>query len=382
MYPGFFINYAANAHMAATRAQYRLVQAIPLIPVGISFILSFFLTDTPRWLASKDNHEQARLVLSRLRNLPLDAPELRSELADIDAQIRAKAAILADTSFLTIAGELFTVPTYRRRYLLAITMHTVAQWTGSNAITFYVSSIFESAGVSSQGTSLISSGAYGIVKLLFTIIFALWLIDYFGRRRSFLVGLSLQLVAHIYLAAYMGSRPSSAESKSASNAAISMIFIYAVGWSVGLCTIPYIYCSEIFPTRVRNVAYASTMGLHWFLQFAVVRAIPPMFVAFNTWGVYLFFALVCTIGIVVLGVWAPETKGVGMERMEKLFERKWYLGWKVDTADAEAPEGLIIDDEIEKIYGSADGGIERHNTSSEAESEAGVEKVSHAETKV
>jgi hypothetical protein len=33
----------------------------------------------------------------------------------------------------------------------------------------------------------------------------------------------------------------------ASNAAMASVFVYATGWSLGLCTIPYIYSAKIFP---------------------------------------------------------------------------------------------------------------------------------------
>lgn len=327
--------------------QYRVVQAIPLIPVGIAFCLSFLLTETPRWLASQDRHQEATSALARLRRRELEDPALHEELNDIELQVRAKKADLAHASFAQIAKELVTLRTYRIRYLLVITMHVVAQWTGGNAITYYVSTIFESAGIGSHATSLISSGAYGLVKLILTVVFAVAVIDIIGRRRAFIAGLILQLAAHIYLAVYMADKPSSANNKSATNGAIAMIFLYAAGWSIGLCTIPYIYGSEIFPTRVRNVAYSTTMGLHWFLQFAVVRAIPPMFVGLDNWGVYVFFAMICFIGLIILGIWAPETKGVPMEHMESLFAGPWWKGWRAKPTysgpASPGAEGIIRD---------------------------------------
>lgn len=332
--PGFFINYAAEKHMAPTRMQYRLVQAIPLIPVGLCFIASFFLTETPRYLASKSRHQEAREVLARLRGTVPSDPVVEEEFAEIETQIRARATDLADASIWQLLKESQSSANYRQRFWLVMTMQTIAQWTGGNGITYYVTQIFEYAGVSGSSQSLISSGAYGIVKLVFTMAFTWGLIDLLGRRRCFLVGLSLQLAAHIYMAVFMGISGAS-NNKSASDAAIASVFIYAVGWSIGLCTIPYLYGTEVFPTRIRSVSYAVSMALHWFFQFAVVRVTPNMFVSLHVWGAYVFWAIICFLGIIILGIWAPETKGVPMERMGELFDGPWYLRWRatVKTLD-------------------------------------------------
>ncbi|KAL2871837.1 putative MFS quinate transporter [Aspergillus lucknowensis] len=346
---GFFINYAASIHMAPTRTQYRLVQSIPLIPVGVAFFASFFLSETPRYLVSQHRPDEGRAILARLRGKDPKSPEIKEEFALITTQARLKEAdnnspSSATTSNWTAFKETQSNPNYRQRFWLLMAMQTISQWTGGNGITYYVSSIFESAGVTGNATSLVSSGAYGIVKLVFTMAFTWGLIDYLGRRRCALVGLSLQLAAHVYLACYMGILRSSSNSsettnKSASDAAIASIFVYAVGWSVGLCTIPYLYGTEIFPTRIRNVSYAASMSLHWFFQFAVVRVTPNMFVSLHDWGAYLFWALVCFVGLIVLGVWMPETKGVPIEQMGELFEGKWYLRWRSQIKKDEREHG-------------------------------------------
>lgn len=216
--------------MAATRTQYRLVQAIPLVPVGIAFICSFWMTDTPRWLASKDRYNEALAALARLRGSDSMDTTVREEFEAIEAQRREKVADLAGTSLVNVIKEIATVPTYRSRYLLVMFMQTVAQWSGGNGITYYIPQIFQYAGIDGENSSLISSGAYGIVKLVFTMVFAWGLIDIIGRRRCFLAGLSCQLAAHIYMAVYMSLQPAVAGNKSASDAAIASVFIYAVGW--------------------------------------------------------------------------------------------------------------------------------------------------------
>lgn len=121
--------------MAPTRTQYRLVQAIPLIPTGIAFICSWWMSDTPRWLASQDRYDEALASLARLRGSNPTDESVREEFEQIEAQRREKAADLAATSLWNVIKEITTVPTYRSRYLLVMTMQTVAQWSGGNGIT-------------------------------------------------------------------------------------------------------------------------------------------------------------------------------------------------------------------------------------------------------
>lgn len=118
--------------MAATRLQYRIVQAVPLIPTGLALIGSFFMTDTPRWLASKDRHEEAIAALARLRGGHTSDPAVAEEFDMIEAQRRAHLADLSHTSLKGIVYEIATIPTYRNRFLLVMTMQTVAQWSGGN----------------------------------------------------------------------------------------------------------------------------------------------------------------------------------------------------------------------------------------------------------
>ncbi|KAM0278719.1 hypothetical protein ACHAQH_005013 [Verticillium albo-atrum] len=320
---GFFINYAANATMASTPMQYRLVIALPLIPVGLALLASFFLSDTPRWLASQDHSEEALATLAKLRQAGhSDEAALADEYEEIHALLSKRQA-LADTSTWTIIREIATMGSYRKRILLGAAMQTVAQWSGGNGI-----------------TSLITSGAYGIVKLVFAMIFTWGLVDVFGRRRCFTAGLAMQCATHVYMAVYMGIW-SDGSNKAASNAAIASAFVYAVGWSIGLCPVQYLYGTEIYPTRIRSVCYATNMALHWFFQFAVVRVTPSMFVSLDVWGAYVFWACVCAFGLVLLWLWAPETKGIPMERMEELFSGSWDRGWRA-TVDLDAHEGRAL----------------------------------------
>ena len=162
-----------------------------------------------------------------------------------------------------------------------------------------------------------------------------------------MTGLAIQCATHIYMAVYMALWKGQ-KNEAASDAAIASIFIYAVGWSIGLCTVQYLYGTEIMPTRVRSVSYSTNMSVHWLFQFAVVRVTPPMFEALDVWGAYVFWACICFVGLVILGLWAPETKRVPLERMEELFSGPWYMGWR-------ARVNLDSDSDLLRRRSSSDG---------------------------
>lgn len=128
--------------MAATRTQYRLVQAIPLIPTGIVFGLSFICPETPRYLASKQRHQESLEVLARLRGKSVDDESILAEFEEIDTQAKDRTDPKTISHWQAFKESQIN-PNYRQRFWLLMAMQTVAQWSGGNGITYYISTIFE-----------------------------------------------------------------------------------------------------------------------------------------------------------------------------------------------------------------------------------------------
>lgn len=117
---GFFVSYGAEQGLPPTRAQYRLVIAIALVPTGLALAASAFLSDTPRWLASQDRTDEAVAVLSRLRQSSAagDSAAVAAEFHELQVQMQSKSQALKGTSNWTIMKEIATIRTYRVRFLL------------------------------------------------------------------------------------------------------------------------------------------------------------------------------------------------------------------------------------------------------------------------
>jgi hypothetical protein len=198
---GFFVSYAASKTLNATREQYRVVQCVPLIPVGIALVATFWLSETPRWLITHHRMAEAQKVLARVHGLSPEDPVAIEEFEALKVQVEASANDTEERSTTDLFREIWS-PRYRGRFLLSLAFQTFAQWSGGNGITYYVPQIFQYAGVTGNSVPLIASGAYGIVKLLASTLTAFFLVDRVGRRPLFLGGLTLQLVTHIYVSTF------------------------------------------------------------------------------------------------------------------------------------------------------------------------------------
>ena len=138
---GFFVNYGVSKHMAQSRAQWQIVQMIPLVPVGICFLASFLIPESPRWLASRGRQDECLAALARLRGLSVGDQTLLSEYERTELEANALVE-MSKNSMIQVAKECFTDSNLRSRYFLAIALHTIAQWTGGNGITCKFHSFF------------------------------------------------------------------------------------------------------------------------------------------------------------------------------------------------------------------------------------------------
>lgn len=74
----------------------------------------------------------------------------------------------------------------------------------------------------------------------------------------------------------------------------------------------------MFPQNVRTLGQAFAAASNWLFNFLVARFTAQMFTAMG-YGVYFFFASLMLCSIVFVFFLLPETKGVPLESMDRLF---------------------------------------------------------------
>lgn len=80
------------------------------------------------------------------------------------------------------------------------------------------------------------TGVYGLSITLFCIIASFFFVDALGRRMSLFIGITLQMIADLYVGVYVKFKQEDNASDAASRGALAFIFLSAFGFVVGKWT--------------------------------------------------------------------------------------------------------------------------------------------------
>ncbi|KAL7620813.1 hypothetical protein AAE478_009811 [Parahypoxylon ruwenzoriense] len=349
----FWGNYAVSLHLTGAK-QYIVPLSVQGLPALLLFSLMALCNESPRYLARKDRWEEAKAVLVRIRNLPPDHPYLQDEFQEIANQLDYERRLMGDASFWTLQKEMWLVKTNRKRGLLSIVLMICQQMTGTNAINTYAPQIFQNLGITGTSNSLLSTGVYGIVKVVSCAMFLLFMADSLGRRRSLLVSSVGQAFCMFYIGLYVRISPPANDGSvpGAGYFALVCVFIFAAFFQFGWGPACWILVSEIPAARLRPMNVALGSATQWLFNFVVARAVPNMLatVGDHGYGTYLIFGSFCVCMFFFVWFWIPETKGVSLEQMDKLFG----ISDEERLAVTEGPKPDVTKVEIEEHSNKSD----------------------------
>ncbi|EIN08656.1 general substrate transporter [Punctularia strigosozonata HHB-11173 SS5] len=321
----YFMNYgiSLNPSLANSPRVWRIPFGFQLVPAGIMSLGLLTVRESPRWLAAVGRSPDALANLAYLRRLPPDDPAVRRELSEIEAAIAEERAARRGLGW----KEAFLGRGNWPRFVIAIVIFILQQWSGQNSVNYYAPQIFKSIGYTGQTPSLLASGIYGVVKLVSTALFVFFLVESLGRKLSLLVSALGMGTFFFIIGAILKTHPpppappaggSPSHPPRASQAMAGMIYIYVCFYSMGWGPLPWVYVSDIFPTRTRHYGLATASATQWLFNFVLSKVTPTMVTNLG----YKLFLMFATINIAGMGTFAlliPETKGRSLEEMDIIF---------------------------------------------------------------
>jgi len=311
----YWLNYGVSLHIKESTKQWRIPVGIQLIFGGFLFIGLFFLKESPRWLMKQGRYEEATNSLAYMRREEVTDPDIVKEIAEIRASIEEE---LAETE--GVRWKECIQPVNRWRFITCFVMMLCQQFSGTNSIGYYAPQIFQTVGVSKTNASLFATGVYGTVKVATTGIFLLIGVDKLGRRWSLVLGAVWMMTMMFIIGGVLHVHPPTNVNtvSPASIAMVVMIYLYVIGYSASWGPVPWVYLSEIFPTRLRAYGVGLGAATQWLFNF-VITEITPRAVNHIGWRTFLMFGIFCLANGFFAFFFIKETKGKSLEDMDILF---------------------------------------------------------------
>ncbi|KAJ8003782.1 hypothetical protein DPEC_G00151970 [Dallia pectoralis] len=275
-------------------------------PALLQSLLLPLCPESPRYLYIKRGMvEEAKKSLHRLKgeyDSSHDLEEMKKEKEELEKEETISVAVLVRSSF------------YRQQLFVALMMHLTQQFSGVNAIFYYSTSIFETAGVTQP---IYATIGVGVVNTVFTMV-SVALVDRVGRRTLTLIGLAgmctcavAMTFGLVYLSVYSWM----------SYVSMSAIFLFVSFFEIGPGPIPWFIVAEIFSQGPRPAAITLAGFTNWTSNFIIGMTFPYIQALCGHY-VFLLFAVLLLGFTVFIYLRLPETKGKTFEEIAASFHKR------------------------------------------------------------
>ncbi|KAB0796846.1 hypothetical protein PPYR_10907 [Photinus pyralis] len=271
------------------------------IPV-LFFVTFIWMPESPNYFLIKGETEKAKRCLVALKGENID-----------DTMSAISSATAEESLNRTRCASLFK-KVNRRSLFIVVALRLTQQFSGVIAFTFYAQTIFREA--EDAISPLLSTVIFYAVQLTFLLMNS-QLVDRIGRRPLLItstigVGAALFAEGTFFLVRDVVELDTTAIAW----LPVLILIIFIISFGLGLQTMPLFIGSEIFPPNVK--AYAAAISDVCYYAFAGMSSKYFQF-AKDKYGMYVpffSFAFCCTIGLIFIIYFVPETKNKTLEDIQ------------------------------------------------------------------
>ena len=296
---GILFSYFINAAFAQAVYNWRWMLFAGVLPGLILFVGMCLMSDTPRWLVSKNREDEAKYVFKKIEP-DIDAEkEIQDIKTTLNSEIKEKKFIFKKWMLMP--------------FVVGIGIMFAQICTGINTIIYYAPTIFKTAGFDSNLTAIYATTGIGVVNFIMTIV-AVFFTDKIGRKPLLyfgLTGVMLSLFAlgtSFAFANILGS--------SLKWVAVGSLITYIICFAMSLGPIGWILVSEVFPLKIRGIAMSICTVSNFAFNFFVVGSFPILLHRIGGAWTFWMFGAVSFLCIIFVYFFIPETKGISLEQIE------------------------------------------------------------------
>ncbi|XP_040591566.1 solute carrier family 2, facilitated glucose transporter member 8 [Mesocricetus auratus] len=305
------------AYVAGWVLEWRWLAVLGCVPPTFMLLLMCCMPETPRFLLTRHQHQEAMAALRFLWGSEegWEEPPIGVEHQGFQLAMLRRPGVY-------------------KPLVIGISLMAFQQLSGVNAIMFYAETIFEEAKFKD---SSLASVTVGIIQVLFTAVAAL-IMDRAGRRLL----LTLSGVVMVFSMSAFGAYFKLTESGPSNSShvgllvpisaepvdvhvglawmAVGSMCLFIAGFAVGWGPIPWLLMSEIFPLHVKGVATGVCVLTNWFMAFLVTKEFSSIMEILRPYGAFWLTAAFCILSVLFTLTFVPETKGRTLEQITAHFE--------------------------------------------------------------
>ncbi|KAK9241233.1 general substrate transporter [Lipomyces kononenkoae] len=312
---GEVLGYAVAAIFINVKAGWRYILGSSLVFSTIMWVGLIYLPESPRYLMHKGKTVEAYAIWKRIRDI--STSEAKIEFFSMKQSAEEERAEESKAKGRMAWLDFFTVPRCRRALVYANIMIFLGQFTGVNAILYYMSVLMNQIGFSETNSvfmSLVGGGA-----LLLGTIPALFWVDKTGRRfwaiatlPGFFIG--LLLVGFSYLIPIQNLQ-------AAEGVYITGMILY-MGFFGSYACLTWVIPAEVYPTYLRSYGMTTSDAMLFLCAFIVTYNFTRMQDAMTKIGLALgFYGGIAVLGWFYQILFMPETKDMTLEEIDIVFSQ-------------------------------------------------------------
>ncbi|XP_002960400.2 plastidic glucose transporter 4 [Selaginella moellendorffii] len=297
---GILAALVAGLPLAGNHGWWRSMFTLATVPAILMWLGMVFSPESPRWLYNQGRPADAEKAIERLWG--------RARVNDAMAELRGSGSKQDSSEESAGFGDLFS-RRYRRVVGVGATLFLLQQFAGINAVVYYSTAVFRSAGITSD---VAASALVGAANVFGTAV-AASLMDKQGRKKLLITSFAGMSISMLVLALALSWK--ALEAYSGSLAVLGTV-TYVLSFSLGAGPVPGLLLPEIFANKIRAKAVSLCMGVHWVCNFAIGLWFLSVVNKFGVSKVYLAFSSVCLLAVIYIANNVVETKGRSLEEIE------------------------------------------------------------------
>ncbi|CAA7023454.1 unnamed protein product [Microthlaspi erraticum] len=309
---------------------WRLSLGIAGVPAVIMLVGSCLLPETPNSILERGDKEEAKAMLQRIRG----TMDVEHEFTDLCAA--TEVAKRVKRPWMNIFQD-----RYRPQLTFCTFIPFFQQLSGINVIMFYAPVLFKTIGFDA---ALISAVITGLVNFLATIV-SIYSVDRFGRRALFFAGGAQMMLTQIAVGSMLGwkfgLKGEGELSRIDADIILALICLYVAGFAWSWGPLGWLVPSEICPLEVRSAGQSLNVSVNMFFTFIIGQFFLTM-LCHVKFGLFYFFAVMVLIMTIFIYFLLPETRGVPIEEMGRVWKDHRFWGKYARDVDGDDDDAADI----------------------------------------